>query len=206
MARKQHLIWIVVVLCATTGTACLKGKATGGGWLISTDGVSRANFGFNGSKCGLFPQGNMNFHDTTAAGFADVGGVKVNGPATAFLVCEPGKFLFGCALCPDTDSNRFLMKFAYQSTNPAVPGSGDLFACVANGGAIDHIVVRVDTGPFAGYFNAGELEGGNIQEHDCTCKDGIDNDGDGRIDLFDPDCRDPVTGFFNPNLDESGLR
>ena len=46
-----------------------------------------------------------------------------------------------------------------------------------------------------GQLNPGEWDADGDGILDCTtCEDGIDNDGDGLIDMADPDCQDPAVG------------
>jgi len=55
-------------------------------------------------------------------------------------------------------------------------------------------------GPYDGYSNSATTQG-NIQEHNCTCTDGVDNDMDGEMDEADIDCQNP-DGSFYANGDE----
>jgi len=105
--------------------------------------------------------------------------------------------------CPD---GSIEVEVHYRSTNPRKAGGGTALACVDDNGEgskapADTGRIKVTTGPFANYVNAGAVQG-NIQNHTCTCTDGIDNDGDGLTDEDDPACIDPVTEEFDPNLDE----
>lgn len=181
-------------------------KMTGGGWIPSVSGneKDKANFGFNAAKCdtAIPVVGHFNYHDKYAEGFQPQG-VKMNGVITEVVLCvntSPSN----CMICPP---NSFEAEIEYRSTNPKNKGEGVFFACVVDNGEganapdDDMGIIDVMSGPYAGYFNEGAVQG-NIQFHTCTCTDGIDNDEDGLIDEGDDSCADPETGDFDPNADE----
>ena len=184
--------------------------------MLSTAGGSeKANFGVSGAQCATVGSpvftGSLNYHDKSAPAYAAKGGLKLNGPITEVLGCDPQNPTppAECQWCPAGDNRKYAGKFAYRSTNQKYAGSGTVFACVTDNGEghnadPDRAVFRVLTGPYAGYQNAGPLGGGNIDEGTCTCNDGIDNDGDTLVDADDPGCHD-AQGNYNPNLDEGSL-
>ncbi len=215
MSSKNNRFWIALMAmvavvgligCSTgpgPGPGFVGARVTGGGWLPSASGVlgQKANFGFNAAQCtaGVFA-GHFNYHDKGAPLFQP-GGVKMNGSVVGAKLCTAGP---SCASgCPD---GSIEVEVHYRSTNPRLPGEGTALACVDDNGeganaAADTGRIKVTTGPFGNYVNEGPVQG-NIQDHTCTCTDGIDNDGDLLADEDDPACIDPVTGEFNPNLEE----
>jgi len=120
---------------------------------------------------------------------------------------KPCSMLDSCLLSSGCPHGSIEVTVHYRSTNPRLPGEGTALACVDDNGegsnapAADTGRIKVTTGPFINYENEGPVQG-NIQNHTCTCTDSIDNDGDGLTDEDDPACIDPITGEFNPNLDE----
>lgn len=198
--------------------ACkIPGKVTGGGTLPSAAPTAtakdKANFGFNAAQCVQDGpvDGKVNYVDKKD-------GVKFNGNITDAGECVtddiPPEFCGFCeSLFEDSriagrlgnsieDNGRsglYQVEFDYKSTNPKAPGTGAGIACVGDSAEFDLLAVSITSGPYSGYFNSEEISGGNIQAHDCTCTDGVDNDGDGCVDAEDPGCQGP-TGL---NGDES---
>src|SRR5262245_24533001 len=183
-------------------------KMTGGGWIPSAADLpgAKANFGFNASHCTVDTfEGHFNYHDKSAPSFQP-GGVKMNGDVVSAFLCT------GADCPPGCEVNSLVAEVEYRSTNPKFPGTGTARACVVDNGegahatAPDYAVITVGSGPFgpmrgrAGYANSGNVQG-NIQFHDCTCNDGIDNDGNQLADANDPACIDPATSKFDPNGD-----
>ena len=141
-----------------------EGKVTGGGWIVSSDGQGKANYGFNGSSCGGDVKGHFTYNDKSA-------GMKVLGDVTGAGLCvdDPNAdFNQNCvSVCSAGD---YLLEFTYDSTAKDAPGSGDGVACMTDGattGASDEVLVLINTGPYAGYMNDQETSGGNINAHDC---------------------------------------
>jgi hypothetical protein len=202
----------VALAVALTGCAT-PAKFTGGGWLPSTSGGARdkANLGFNMQNCdpGNTPiSGHFNYHDMKAPAYAATGGVKLGGfvvnggactlqppipPATAAVACDVlGLSGLPPGFCPP-DVGAIGIDVEYESTNPKLPGAGTAIACVFDGGeginaTSDLMRFYVIDGPFAGYLNQGTVKG-NLQQHACTCVDGLDNEGDGLVDADDPSCQ-----------------
>jgi len=156
------------------------GKVTGGGFIENCDG-SKSNFGFNASSCEGYIKGHFNYIDKNAGDY--LGGVKMNGTVIDAAECvDPDicKTKIECVYCKmlmkkynEYDSERvYQVTVNYRSTNPKFPGEGEAIACVVDNGeginasASDLAAIKVTSGPFEGYFNAGPVQG-NIQAHDC---------------------------------------
>jgi hypothetical protein len=85
----------------------------------------------------------------------------------------PGPVQEAC-LATNTETNFHFdvaAKIAYDSQNPKAPGEGYAIICLADNGEganhhADIAAAYIDTGPFYGYVNCGEVSG-NIQEHSC---------------------------------------
>lgn len=138
-------------------TAC-KGLYTGGGWIDSTEGDGKANFGFNVTNCEGYVEGHFNYRDKNA-------GIKMNGEIVEFKQCFFGDCkIFDCDYYSIVD---------YRSTNPKVPGYGQAWICAGDGGEgansseLDDVWIYVIDGPYDGYFNFGSVNG-NIQQHECV--------------------------------------
>ena len=172
-----------IALLAILGIAGLygcgvPGKVTGGGFLENCDG-SKANFGFNASSCDGYITGQFNYIDINAP-FGD--GVKMNGKVVDAAECvDPDlcNSTIECGYCKSLmkgyngDLERvYQVTVDYRSTNPRYRGKGKAIACVADNGeginavAPDLAAIKVTSGPYKGYFNAGPIQG-NIQAHDC---------------------------------------
>lgn len=198
------LALVGLIGCGGGGSTASLIKVTGGGWLPSASGLpGKATFGFNATHCaaGVF-SGQFNYHDKHAPAPFQPGGVKMNGSVVGARLCV-GTSCQSSSGCPGGSAE---VEVHYRSTNPRFAGEGRALACVDDNGEgskapADTGRVKVTSGPFAGYVNEGAVQG-NIQEHICTCTDGEDNDGDGLTDAADPACIDPITGEFDPNLDE----
>jgi hypothetical protein len=170
--RRHDRLWMVLLAVAVvSASGCSEGLRWGGGWMLSNDGVSKANFGFNVTRCGELLEGHLNYHDRSAVGYASAGGVKLNGPVTEVLLCPRiGASDPDCSACPASSAGtRVLARFDYRSTNPKLPGQGRVVACVINRGGdmADAVGFEVQTGPFAGYSNSGVLQGGSIEQASC---------------------------------------
>ena len=193
----------------------IPGKVTGGGQLPSANSGSaknRAVFAFNAAQCveeGPL-SGKFNYADKAEA-------IKFNADIIAVSECISDPDLEDdCEFCDDffleqqfstaqnfrpaTESNgrsgTYEIEFDYRSTNPRNSGNGLGIACVLDtdgefdgGPLLDSIALQISSGPFDGYQNQGEISRGNIQAHDCTCTDGVDNDDDGCVDADDPGCQ-----------------
>lgn len=169
-----------------TGPLSVPGFVTGGGWLPSADKIpgDHANFGLVGEQCDLNqpPTGHFNYHDIADPAYE--GGVKMNGTladATKCVSGSPGFVTNACHVCAAikgivppgvSPEGVYGLDVNYRSTNPKCPGIGAAVVCVVDGGegfnaTADAAAVRVQTGPFAGYSNEGEVQG-NIQAHLCS--------------------------------------
>lgn len=149
----------LVSLILTPAVLVLTGcQASGMGWLQSSAvPTEKATFGFvfDGTT-GTF---SGSYHDPQ--GMVATGVVEVDLKGTG-VVREgpPGAGGAPCLLGTPT----------YKSQNRQLPGSGtlDLLVCDLGEpgvGSGDFISIQVLTGPYAGYGNAGVLEGGNIEAH-----------------------------------------
>jgi len=151
-------------------TNAVNGKVTGGGTIVSASGSGKANFGFNGDSCSGKVQGKFNFHDMNYA--KDKGGVKMNGTVTATDHCVASgtgvRYATDCTSC----AGGYIIKLNYRSTNPGMKGDGVATACVKDNGqgmkatSSDSIWIRANTGPYQGYYSAGNVQG-NIKGHSC---------------------------------------
>jgi hypothetical protein len=177
MKKRDELSGIVIlVLAAVVGlSGCAQGgKVTGGGWIPSASGEAgeKANFGFNAEECTPDEvKGHFNYHDKALE-------VKMNGPVIDAGECvEPfsnPNLSLSCLFCTLTFPGlpAYGIEVAYRSTNPALPGTGNAIACVtdngegANATSADLGRIFVLSGPYAGYQNAGPVQG-NIQAHRC---------------------------------------
>jgi hypothetical protein len=157
----KFLKFSILAAFLLVGLAGCAGKYTGGGWLPSAGDGGKANFGFIADSCdGIGAvEGNFNYHDKN--GFEPA--VKMKGEVL---------WAQDCGLLCDLGACDYLAKVSYRSTNPKARGEGIATFCVFDGGegahaaAPDHIGIYVATGPFAGYYNEGQVKG-NIQDHGC---------------------------------------
>jgi hypothetical protein len=169
------ILLVVISGCAT------RGEVTGGGWISNyrADGTT-SNFGFNASSCDATKvshfeyagiTGHFNYVDQTAYHPDDYpeGGVKMNGKIIEAVECvHEGELHSKCDGC----EGGYGLKLAYRSTNPREKGTGLAKICVydngegANAAGADTVKIRVISGPFDGYYNAGDVQG-NIQAHEC---------------------------------------
>lgn len=165
---KTSILLACMVLTLLFISAC--DRATGGGRLDGVNG--QASFGFNADGCD-FPA----FKGQIQYGAKD-GGQKFHGEANYARQCLVG------GDCPVCDPLRISLGFPltlgdyevginYDSTNPAIPGSGTATLCVTDNGegvnsaGADTGIISVSSGPYAGYLNYGEIRG-NIQQHKCN--------------------------------------
>lgn len=71
---------VLAVFSIMLGGCIGEGKVTGGGWIVASDGVRKANYGFNGSSCDEVVKGHFNYHDKAT-------GMKINGDVISAGVC-----------------------------------------------------------------------------------------------------------------------
>lgn len=170
---KKNYLYVGLAAAALMLAGCkVDGKVSGGGFITSLDGVSKASYGFNASDCDGKAKANFHFND--------------KGLGVAFKSTE----LYATGLCDSTNGTEdnyacalycldgeHTVEFYYESTNKDYPGTGIAGACLTDGGegvnegdglfGDDTIDVYVESGPFAGYRNIQYAVGGNIQEHAC---------------------------------------
>ncbi len=160
-----------IAVCTLIVSGCIaEGKVTGGGWILGSDGIRKANYGFNSSSCDGEVKGNFNYHDKAA-------GIKINGAVTATGQCV------NSTDATDTNTNcsntcsvgEYVVEFDYESKSQSSPGNGSGVACLTDGGngnSADSVVVFLGSGPFAGYINSQDVSGGNIKAHNCPGTNG----------------------------------
>jgi len=157
-------------------------EVTGGGTLPAAytyrnqeSSEGKASFEFGGSSCpdGKTVRGHFRYHDKNwDLGKELQGGAKMNGKVIEAFKC-PDKRSLLCRECYGLMGLPFYaVKFSYQSINPNARGEGYGFACFKEKGEgakaeADLAWIQVDSGPFVGYFNYGEMQG-NIQTHECN--------------------------------------
>jgi hypothetical protein len=144
----QHRATILSVVLGVSIllSACVD-KFTAGGTLPAGQGSGVANFGLV-----------INLEKERASGTYrdDSAGVTFR-----IVGIEEDLGIFGCI-----DAT-----LEYVSTNPALPGEGEveIFACdEGEPGKLegDNFTITVLNGPFVGYSNSGEIRSGNLQAHD----------------------------------------
>ncbi len=171
MDKLIQVIFVTFIAFTLNGcTNAINGKVTGGGTIVSASGNGKANFGFNADSCSGTAKGNFNFHDMNFG--ADTGGVKMNGSVGKADHCVASgtgeRVNTMCTECAD----GYLVTLDYKSTNPKKPGEGQATVCAKDNGqgmkatSSDSIWVRATSGPYAGYYNKGNVQG-NIKEHSC---------------------------------------
>jgi hypothetical protein len=155
--RRYWLVFGVVAM--VLGSGC---RATGMGWIQSTDLVDKATFGFvfEGDTSTL----SGSYHDPngrTALGTVDVA-FKGTGVVRPCKAGDPP-----CAKAPATVKGGCVAgEPSYTSQNPNIPGDGLFFLLVCDldgtggaGAGADFIFISVDTGPYAPYTNFGTPSG-----------------------------------------------
>jgi hypothetical protein len=153
---------VVLIACSSAFFASCAGKVTGGGSLIGANG--RATIAVTATSCGGTTKGQFEYVD-------QANDVKLHGQVVGAGQCVEGYTSCECqALVPG-----FGLGFAdYQvgGTYVSQNGPGTFIACVSDNGegskktAADRGSIHVLTGPYAGYNNAGVIQG-NIQQHKC---------------------------------------
>jgi len=139
-------------------------QATGGGWIQSATGADKANFGFsvrcrtieqNGNTAVLLYDGQLEWQDGIVRFHGDV---------------EPDEFLvIGRVRCEELDQvNLGIVLFSgtYRPQGGGTPGTFTaLVIDTGERGKIkgDFISIQLAGGQYPTYFNAGEVQGGNIQ-------------------------------------------
>ncbi|MEO2278868.1 hypothetical protein [Pseudoalteromonas pernae] len=178
MVQKKLKVITMALLVGTLSTGCTlvgEHKMTGGGTMASAGGDKNAVFTFNVESCGEEASGRVNYIDHSAIDFEQVGGVSFNAKVDDFGFCTLGAIEDLENGTPCNCENQFEAQFSYDSKNPQAQGEGTGFACFVDTGEGKgnfHGVVtamNLDSGPYAGYFNAGTMNG-NIQTHSCPDK------------------------------------
>jgi len=141
--------------------------ATGGGSIPSQLLTGKATFGFTidvGDTTTGTGTWSGSYHDpqgVTDAGVVDVAfkGTGKAHPCNTDPLCVK--------LAPPTKGGCIASEAAYQSQNPKIPGSGTVFWFVCDMDAdgqpdvdgTDTLFVQVDSGPYTGYTNSGNVQG-----------------------------------------------
>jgi len=164
---------IIFPNCGVGGIAGV--KVTGDGTIEGPSG-HKATFSVQGASCD-YPQpptGKMTYSDKHAPGFAQNGGLQLDGTMMEVLQCNKPE---GCtdpsAVIPGNCPYQkgYLVEVGYKSTNPKIPGSGIAGACLVDNGDAkkksgDLLGFGITSGPYAGYFIQGTIKG-NIQSQLC---------------------------------------
>ena len=159
LSAKRALMVAPVVLVALAMSGCAS-QFTGGGWIPSSTGGTNANFGFTYKVT------------NTSTGAGQLSGSYADRDASGTPVV---KFSFDGAASPASGGPDSCIDtlFNYRSTNPARPGTGqgELTACDngQSGGpqpnSLDNVSISISSGPYSGYYNSGDLQGGNLSSH-----------------------------------------
>jgi hypothetical protein len=150
--RLTRFVFGALVCCAALLQSGCAGTYTGGGFIDSAIGApAKATFGFN-----------MRSTDGITAG----GQFQYNDHGTGVVMHERPNTLEGFAFI----GNLILVGNAYVGGYSSQAGNGTVLVGVTAdhdpfGNPVDFLVVLVMDGPYAGYFNAGTVQGGNIQYH-----------------------------------------
>jgi hypothetical protein len=164
---------MLAALMLVTGCAT---KATGDGWIFSaTDPTQRATFGLswdatdcaNPMATSRVVRFNGSYHDPAGSLSSLPNGttISVRLKGAGKLVRVPPPNIPGVGDNCTNDPTA-----PYDSQEAAFPGSGtlDLTLCDFGQGHNtvepgDFIIIRVNTGPYTGYQNTQQVQGGNIQ-------------------------------------------
>jgi hypothetical protein len=135
--------WATVA--ATIGAVAILSGCSAGGWIPSAQRQASAPSGQAATQSGkatfgMTYDGNKGrFQGTYRDGSVQMG---FNGYSSAGLSCAATSLV------------------QYRSTNPQIPGSGQVYVGFCdNGSSGDNLSVEVISGPYNGYFNAGEVQG-----------------------------------------------
>lgn len=174
------LITLSLASCTFILSGCaIDGKVTGGGTMASISGTGKAVLAFNANSCGGSVSGQFNFHDKNYTEYPR--GVKMHGDIVGADRCvaeETAGSRENAACETSFDENPpgcmggYVVTVKYRSTNSKARGAGRATVCVIDHGrgartsGMDEVWLRVNSGPYAGYFNKGKIKG-NIQSHEC---------------------------------------
>lgn len=166
--KTSTLLFCLVLALLLISVGC--DRVTGGGRLDGVNG--RASFGFNGDGCGGTDfKGQLQYQDHD-------GGQKLHGDVVFARqcvvdgdcpVCDPLRIQLGFPLT----TGDYEVTVDYDSTNPAIPGSGTATVCLTDNGEgakavdADSAIIQIQSGPYAPYLNFGSLRG-NVQQHKCN--------------------------------------
>lgn len=145
---------------AVAGVFLLAACATsfsGGGWIRSVNEVDKANITIN-FKCTELVEGGAECNGGSAHGtYHDKGiGVRLKWDGVLFAY-GPGLGLDNCM--------SGLLNYTSQDAKRAGSGEAYVAACDLGepGRGIDFVGISILSGPYEGYANEGELQGGNFQ-------------------------------------------
>jgi hypothetical protein len=176
MSKSRPIVTLMAV-SALMGLGLAGCKVNGGGWIdsafdiLNKENNDKATFGFNaecfdtdGDDETDYVKGHFQYHDHGSTPQFLFGGktVRFHGVLddTLFNACEEPQ--------PEGTLTTW---FGHYNAQPRKLGSGLFEASFIDGGepgpsSGDFVQLTVLTGVFAGYFNAGVLGGGNIQQID----------------------------------------
>jgi hypothetical protein len=144
-------------------------KLTGGGWMRSVNGVDKATFSVNYNVVSAQTepgQCNFDFEEAHIRGtYHD------HGTGVRFKINDEQVVNIGCSVDPpeDPDNECAWTITSYESQDRKNPGTGhvEVIACDhGEPGDADTLEIEVLSGPYADYYNAGPVLGGNFQGHE----------------------------------------
>jgi hypothetical protein len=171
--RGRRIRFLCLAAMAVLAVFVLSGcylKLTGGGWMQSVNGVDKATFSVNydvaraqtaPGQCGFDFEGahiRGTYHD--------------HGTDVRFKIDDEDLSVIGCFdPNPENAENNNCAFFmtSYESQDPKLPGEGTVFVTACDHGEpgdVDYLQIDVQSGPYAGYHNAGPVLGGNFQGHE----------------------------------------
>jgi hypothetical protein len=151
-ALPRHRRWLVIGLATALAALVLSGcTLTGGGWMFSA-ASGRATFGFNITCDGSYLTGNWVYHDKAA-------GVDVTGtiPSETFPCSNGGP-----------TGGLFEIETPYRAQHCKTDCEGTAFIAAYDDGTGkppkgDELSIELDGGPYDGYENEGDVQGGNLE-------------------------------------------
>ena len=162
---KNMLLLVCIVMLALSLNACR--TVRGGGWIESASGEGKATFGINLNCSSPDYSGRFNYHDH---------GVKMEMPDGKMhkLVILARITQDHETLCSDSIPEHTMWQFDYQvqPNKYGTSGFGSGYIQFSDADRSedpsdeDELLINIINGPFAGYFNAGKLGGGNLTIYD----------------------------------------
>ncbi len=140
----------------------------------SAGGSNDAHISMEANSCDGIDNstGSLSIKDLSAIDFESVGGVHFSGNVESTYFCSSA-LDFDAPMCACGEGYQEI-NFSYKSKNPKVSGNGTGIACMADlgdngdakkqGGVGGIAVIRVDTGPYSGYYNVGSA---GVTQHTC---------------------------------------